>query len=135
MDRAWLNTAEGRDWLESDDAKDWLVSPDGQDWVEKTTAGREWVESLADRGYNDYIAGRSRPLLDSALTPDTAPRVGARVRFSRDDETMTGVQFRRGELAIVVQARLAPTGCVIATVRTLDGRRITATMGGTVEPA
>ena len=122
-------------WLESDEAKVWLVSADGQDWVETTAAGRAWAESLADRGYDDYLAGRSRPLLDSALTPDTAPHVGARVRFTRDDETMTGVQFRRGELAIVVEARLAPTGCVIATVRTLDGRRIITTMRGTVEAA
>jgi hypothetical protein len=135
VDSKWLSTSEGRAWLESDEGKRWLVSPEGVDWSENTAAGREWWESKWNSGYDDLIAGRTPTPPDWALSPESAPRVGARVRFREDVEAATGVQFTKGELAIVVEARLAPIGCIVLIVRTLDGRRMMTTHRATLEPA
>jgi hypothetical protein len=133
-DRAWLRTPEGRAWLESDDGVAWINTRAGLDWSESAD-GREWMESLADRGYDDYIADRSPAPPDWAMTPETAPRVGTRVRVARAETTLAGVDFKEGELGIVIETRLAPIGCVFITVRMLDGRRLLTGHPETVAPA
>jgi hypothetical protein len=67
----------------------------------------------------------SIPLPEWALTPETAPQVGTRVRFVNTDRTMSGVEFKEGELGIVTEARFTPMGPVFVTVRTLDGAQAT----------
>ena len=124
--RGWLRSAEGRAWLESgsEDAVSWLVSPEGEDWL-GSRDGRAWTEAREDERWDDYISGEVpvTPLPDWALTPETAPRVGARVRFVENDRTMGGVEFGEGEFGIVTEARFTPMGAVFVTVRTLDGRK------------
>jgi hypothetical protein len=134
--RRGLQTADGRAWLESDDAVAWLVSGEGEDWL-GSRDGREWTEAREDERWDEYISGKlpSTPLPDWALTPNSAPQVGTRVRFVEHDRTMGGVEFAEGELGIVTEARFTPMGAVFVTVGTLDGRKRITGIRGTLRKA
>jgi hypothetical protein len=134
--REWLKTTDGMEWLDSDEGVSWLVSGEGEDWL-GSRDGRAWTEARQDASWNDYISGNkpTASLPDWALTPETAPQVGMRVRFVETDHTMSGIEFRKGELGIVTEARFTPMGVVVVEIRTLDGRKRLVTMRGTVEPA
>jgi len=134
--RKWLLTDEGQSWLEGDEGIEWLVSGAGEDWL-GSRDGRAWMEARQDDRWDEYISGSAPapPLPDWALTPETAPQVGTRVRFVSTDRTMSGVEFEEGELGIVTEARFTPMGVVVITVRTLDGRKQLTGMRGTVVEA
>jgi hypothetical protein len=134
--REWLKTDEGQAWLDSEDAIPWLVSGEGEDWL-GSRDGRAWEEARQDEAWNDYIAGKKPPLAlpDWALTPETAPRAGARVRLIEDATTLSGVQFSKGELGIVIETKFVPIGAVTVTIRMLDGRKLLTTTNKTFELA
>lgn len=95
------------------------------------------MEERQDERWDEYISGKapSIPLPDWALTPETAPQVGTRVRFVDTDQTMSGVEFNEGELGIVTEARFTPMGAVFVAVRTLDGRKRLTGMRGALRDA
>jgi hypothetical protein len=134
--REWLRTKEGQEWLDSDEGVSWLVRGEGEDWL-GSRDGRTWTEARQDESWADYISGKkpSIRLPDWALTPETAPQAGTRVRFVETDRTMGGIEFKKGELGIVTEARFTPIGAVVIEVRTLDGRKRLVTMRGIVENA
>jgi hypothetical protein len=132
----WLQTDEGVAWLDSVAGIRWLTSGSGEDWL-GSRAGRAWIEDGQDDRWAAYFSNSgSVPNPPAwALNSETAPRAGARVRFKSDARTMTGVEFREGELAVVVEARFTPIGVVAVTVRTLDGRTRSVTLQGELELA
>jgi hypothetical protein len=131
----WLETPEGREWLDSDDGQAWIRTDAGWRWL-NSSPGEAWQESMADRRFDEHLSGRhTADLPEWAMTPETAPRVGDRVRLTRSGRTATGVTFTAGELGIVVETRLAPIGCVFVTIRMLDGRKMLTTMASSFEPA
>ena len=132
----WLASDDGVAWLESDVGIAWLCSGPGEDWI-GSRAGRAWTEGRQDMAWAAYFSAESslgNPP-DWALTPENAPGAGARVRLTRECRTMGGVDFRAGELALVVEAKFVPAGVVVLTVRTLDGRTRLVTMVDELEPA
>jgi hypothetical protein len=134
--KEWLLTDQGEAWLESDEGIEWLNTGDGEDWM-GSRGGRAWMEAGQDKRWDEYISGKSPAvaLPEWALTPETAPQVGSRVRFVNTDRTIGGVEFQEGELGIVIEARFTPMGAVFITVRTLDGRKQLTGMRGVVEDA
>src|SRR5215213_6904101 len=76
----------GSPWLPSDEGLAWLYSPTGMEWQE-TRDGREWFEERVQEGWVDYFAGRLRPAPELAMKPESAPRIGLRVRLARDQRT------------------------------------------------
>lgn len=131
--RAWLKSAEGRAWLRTAAGASWIAGA-GRGWFDSAD-GQAWLESLPDDGFADYFAGKSPAPPEGAMTPATAPPIGARVRFVGDHVTSSGVAFSSGELAVVDELRLAPIGCVFAGLRTLDGRKLLTGYAGTFEAA
>jgi hypothetical protein len=117
-----LATDEGRAWLASHDGVEWLRTTDGSSWLE-SRAGRLWLDDVAQQGFADYFAGRLSPPPAWAMTPETAPRIGTRVRLLEATSTPSA-RFEAGELMIVSELRLAPVGAVAVTLRGLDGRRL-----------
>jgi hypothetical protein len=132
--RTWLRSDEGRAWLRSDDSDEWLTTSAGREWLESPD-GREWTEELENRGWARFVAGDIPPAPDWAFSPSTAPRIGARVRFAQDVTTSDGTDFREGELAIVVELRLAPLGHASAKLRTVDGRQMITSDAAILVPA
>ena len=131
----WLETPDGHEWLESDDGKAWIGTETGWRWM-NSPPGEAWQEAMSERAFDDYLSGRRTTDLPAwAMTPETAPRVGDRVRLTQSDSTPSGVHFTEGELGIVVETRLAPIGCVMVTIRMLDGRKRLTGMASTFEPA
>jgi hypothetical protein len=96
--------------------------------------GREWMDELAQGGFEDYYSGKMPPPPDWAMTPETAPRIGDRVRIVGLETTLAGVAFKDGELAIVSEMKLAPLGAVFVTLRTLDGRMMLTGAKGSFVP-
>jgi hypothetical protein len=117
-----LETNDGRAWLESHDGVEWLRTPDGSNWLE-SRAGRLWMDDLAQHGFADYFAGRLPPPPAWAMTPETAPRIGTRVRLLEAMSTPSA-HFKAGELMIVSELRLAPIGAVAVTLRDINGHRL-----------
>jgi len=121
--RKWLATPDGRDWLASDDGFAWQRTDSGWAWLH-SPEGREWLDERAHHAFEAYFSGDLPPKPEWAMTPDEAPRVGARLRIAEDHTTLGGVTLHEGELVIVIEARLAPVGCVHVTLMTLDGRKL-----------
>lgn len=134
--RAWLKTDEGQAWLNTDDAIKWLVSGEGEDWL-GSRDGRAWEEARQDEAWDDFIAGKkpSISLPEWAITPESAPRAGTRVRLLEDAETTSGVKFLAGELGMVIETKFVPLGVVTVKIRMLDGRKLLTTMHRMFEPA
>ena len=133
-DLNWLRTHEGRDWLESDDGLEWLHSKEGVAWT-YSPDGHAWVDDLAQSGFEKFFSGEMPPPPDWAIMPEEAPRIASRVRLTEAFTTMSGADFKVGELAIVSELRLAPLGCVSVRLRTIDGRTTMTLMRGMFELA
>lgn len=133
-DRDWLKTPEGREWLESDDGIAWERSDEGWEWMHSPD-GRAWLDELAQRGYESAFAGNLPPPPEWAITPETAPLIGSRVRLSESGNTLDGTPLVKGELMIVEELRFSPVGVVWVSLRALDGRKLTTGMLGNFTPA
>ena len=133
-DREWLKTPEGRAWLESEEGIAWERSEEGWAWMH-SPEGVEWLDELTQRGFDRYFSGEMDEPPEWGITPDTAPRIGDRVRIVKADTTLGGDSFEAGELAIVAELRLAPVGIVWVHLRTVDGRKMITGTAGTFVPA
>jgi len=121
-----VKSPEGRVWGASDAAKDWFVNE----------APQSFFDALGQHGFEEYFAGRMPEPPATWFTPETAPRIGSRVRFTRDEATMSGTRFRAGELAFVSELHLSAVGSVGVTLRTPDGRQqILLSDDGSFSPA
>jgi hypothetical protein len=122
VDPEWLKTPEGRAWLETDEGVAWWRTDEGQEWSHSEDAHR-WYEELEQAGWQDYVSGRAPGPPEWGITPDEAPRPGARIRLTSTDTTLGGTTLKEGELAIVTELHFMPVGSVRLHVRTLDGRK------------
>jgi hypothetical protein len=144
-DPLWLKTREGQAWLDSDEGHAWLVTEKGNAWFVGTEEGRLWGRSAAGDRYMDALEQGGWDSLFSRelqakipehwFTPETAPRIGSRVRFAATSTTLDGTTAEAGELAIVTELRFIPAGAVYGRVRTIDGRKTMVFSWHEVEPA
>lgn len=135
--REWLNTPEGRVWLDTQQGEDsWIFTPPGWEWL-NSPAGERWQREQHEAQWDVYFAGRTPEPPPFAMTPESAPQVGTRVRFTEDVETVDGgTRFAAGELAVIEAAKFLPSyGIVSVDLRTLDGRRLTTTIASTFDRA
>jgi len=121
-DPEWLKTPEGRARLEADEGMAWWRTPEGQKWSKSADADR-WYEELEQRGWSEYVSGDMPSPPEWGITPEAAPKPGARVRLTRTETTLARTTVKEGELAIVTELYFMPVGAVRLTVRTLDGRK------------
>jgi len=133
-DPAWLETRAGIDWLLGREGTEWSETPAARRWF-STEAPASFFDALGQHGFENYFAGRVPPPPPGWLTPETAPKIGSRVRFTEDHETLGGRRFKTGELAFVAELHLTANGGVRATLRTPDGRRTTVVTGDSFTPA
>jgi hypothetical protein len=122
-DHDWLKTSEGRAWLESAEGVEWERSDEGWAWMHSPD-GREWLDELAQRGYERYFSGEALDPPEWAITPDTAPKIGSRVRLTEGSTTLGGTSFADGELMIVDELRYSPVGIVWVHLRAVNGRQM-----------
>jgi hypothetical protein len=74
------------------------------------------------RGWAGYFSGEALDPPEWGITPDAAPKPGARIRLTCTETTLSGTTINEGELAVVTELYFLPLGIVRMTVRTLDGR-------------
>jgi hypothetical protein len=144
-DSEWLQTSDGLTWLDSPDGHSWLVTDEGNAWFTRTEQGRAWgrseagdryMEALFQQGWDAYFSGRIEAEAPPGwFTPQTAPRIGSRVRFAETSVTMAGTETTAGELAIVAELRITPRGAVQVHLRTIDGRKMITFREDSIEPA
>ena len=132
-DQEWLKTPEGREWLETEEGMEWWRSTEGE-WWSRSDDAHSWYDELAQHGWSAYFAGATPDPPEWAITPETAPRIGARVRMTHTDTTFGGDTFKEGELAIVSEIHFTPMG-VRLRLRTVDGRTRFALSRGEYELA
>jgi hypothetical protein len=133
-DPAWLETREGVEWLLGSEGEAWSMTPAARQWFAEE-APESFFEALGQHGFERYFAGQMRPPPEGWLTPETAPKIGSRVRFTGDRETLGGANFKDGELAFVAELHLTANGGVRATLRTPDGRKTIVLTGDNFSPA
>ena len=122
VNQEWLKTEEGRAWLRTEDGTAWFRTTEGQ-WWSRSDDAHAWYEELGNRGWAARQAGGLPPPPENAITPDTAPKVGTRVRLARTETTLGGTTLHEGETATVTDIQLKPMGWVWLVLRTDDGRK------------